>query len=246
MRARVALTALAAFLAAWTPCAHAGEINVSPVRVELAPGVTVGTLTLQNVGADPVRLQLHAFGWSMRPDGTLNLTPSDDIAVFPTLLTLAPGASRSVRVGYAGASPHAQRTYRVFIDELPSLEARRLGVGLALRARIGVPIFVEAPGTAAQPLIGDVALHGTMARVTVENTGTAAFMADRVALQAVDANGNALGGGEQPGWYVLAGERRVYDFRLPGGSCARVAGVALELRTSEGRTVKTTRPVRCT
>jgi len=244
MFAKRTCTLIASLVLALAPlAASAGQVDVSPVRFTFGPGQSIGTLSLANVGVDPLRMQLRVFAWTQAPDGSMKLSPTDDIIVFPTLLTIAPGASRQVRVGYEGPKPQVERTYRIFVEELPSLEGLQRGLSLTMRARVGVPIFVQPPNAKPQGRITGVAVRRNHIEVGLENAGTAFMMASNVAVRALDAGGNPILGLQQTGWYVLAGDRRTYDFTIPSTACSRIHGIALDITTDSGATLRETRPV---
>lgn len=242
LRRTLALIALLG-LALAPAAARAGQINVNPLRFTFGPGQSIGTLTLQNVGADPLRMQLHVFGWSQSANGAMQLAATRDIVAFPSLISLAPGEIRQIRVGYVGGKAVSEKTYRLFLEELPSLAGLQRGVGLAVRTRVGVPLFVEPENAKPKGRIAAVAVRRGHVEVGVVNDGSAFFMANRVAIRALDADGRPVLTREQPGWYVLAGDRRLYDFSIPGTVCGRIRGIALDVQTDAGLTLRETRAV---
>lgn len=238
------LTLVASLLLALAPlAATAGQVDVSPVRFTFGPGQTIGTLALQNTGADPLRMQLKVFAWSQAPDGSMKLAPTDDVVIFPTLVSIVPGGSRQIRVGYTGPKPLTERDYRIFVEELPSLEGLQRGIGLNMRARVGIPIFVQPPGAKPKGRVTGVALHDGHVQVDLANDGNAFMMANTVAIRALDAHGNPIVSRETAGWYVLAGDHRTYDFSIPSTACSRIRGIAYDIKTDSGAILRETRPV---
>ena len=105
--------------------AHAARFQVQPTRVDLAGTHHVGSLAVTNRSTEEVRFQITAMAWTESEDGTTGLTPTDELVVYPSLFTLAPGDSRSVRVT-SMASPGAREVpYRIFVEELPPLRSFR-------------------------------------------------------------------------------------------------------------------------
>lgn len=47
------------------------------------------------------------------------------------------------------------------------------------------------------------------------------------------AAGEALWEGEQEGWYILAGEQRVYEMPFPREECVKTKAVAVEVKAGE-------------
>lgn len=68
-----------------------------------------------------------------------------DLVATPIVLNLAPGETRVIRVGLRSQSPFdTERSYRVFVREIPS--SFDGGMGLQFAVRIGVPVFVPPAG----------------------------------------------------------------------------------------------------
>ena len=50
----------------------------------------------------------------------IELAPTQDVVFFPALLTLKPGEERRIRVGSTAAPGSIEKTYRIFVEELPA------------------------------------------------------------------------------------------------------------------------------
>src|SRR4029077_15634724 len=98
----------------------AATFRVSPVRLALTAPSTSGLLTLSNDSSETLRFQLTAFGWGEAPGGEMELAPTEEIILFPRLLTLEAGQERKTRVGDGAAFAASEKTYRVFVEEIPS------------------------------------------------------------------------------------------------------------------------------
>ena len=118
----VAAIALAAVLSSVSPV-FASSFTVNPTQIFLAPRTTSALLTLRNESDETLRFQLTAFAWDQSAEGEIKLQPTEDIVFYPALLTLAPKESRNVRVGTATRFEAVEKTYRIFVEELPSQEA---------------------------------------------------------------------------------------------------------------------------
>ena len=127
-RLRAAGLALFLFLAALP--AHAATFKISPIQIYLSAGKTTELLAVENQSSESVRLQVTAFGWNQSPRGDIELAPTEDVVFFPALLTLEPGKERKIRIGVSKPAGAVERTYRVFVEELPPLDVgKRLPVG---------------------------------------------------------------------------------------------------------------------
>jgi fimbrial chaperone protein len=123
--------------------AHAGSLEVNPVRVTLSATQLVAAVTVRNSGSEPTVVQLETQSWAQH-DGTDVLAPTSEVLATPPILTIQPGAARVVRVGLR-RPPDAQQelTYRLFLREVPPPEPIAQGLRVALL--ISMPIFVVPP-----------------------------------------------------------------------------------------------------
>jgi fimbrial chaperone protein len=230
--------ALAAVLLS-TAAASAGELEVTPVQLYVARGASSTLLTLKNQSTtEPLRLQLTGFAWKQKENGDMDLAPSDDLVLFPQMVTLPPSAERKIRVGTTAAPAAVERTYRIFVEELPPLENAanpEQGVRLNVRTRVGIPVFITPPKAAVEAKIETPAWtkDGRLG-VTVQNSGTVHFVARTLDVQGRDAAGTTVFEKPVQGWYVLAGESRAFDIELPKAACARTKSVSVTLTTERG------------
>lgn len=213
--------------------AHAGAVRVTPTRVALTASTASALVTVKNEGSEPLGLQVSAFAWDQDAKGAMRLTPTEDILVFPTLLTVGPGQERNLRVGAATPFAPTEKTYRIFIEELPPPEKPSESGEFQLRmlTRLGVPVFLQPAKPAPGGGVDAMAVREGRFTFAVRNTGNVHFV-----LQGVDVKG--LGPAGEPvferrleGWYVLSGGTRLYELELPPADCARIASVTAEART---------------
>src|ERR1700722_20328393 len=101
------------------PRAWAASFEVSPVALSLSAATTTGIVDVTNLSKDPVRLQVTGFAWRQGPDGEIQLGPTDELTFFPALVSLKPGEDRKIRVGVKAAPGLLEKTYRIFVEELP-------------------------------------------------------------------------------------------------------------------------------
>ena len=210
---------------------HAARFQVQPTRVDLAGTHHVGSLAVTNRSTEEVRFQITAMAWTESEDGTTGLTPTDELVVYPSLFTLAPGDSRSVRVT-SMASPGAREVpYRIFVEELPPLRTSPAPGPTRIRmlTRMAVPVFLPPE---RERIAGDVRarlLHDGL-DLELTNRGTA-----HVRVQAIRVIGEAHGAvtfdRSTTGWYLLAGGARRYHLPLSRPERAALERVRIEVRT---------------
>ena len=138
--------------------AGASTFTVDPTQVFLTAKASSRMLTLRNQSDHPLRFQLTVFGWSQNERGEMDLVPTQDIVFFPTLLTLAPDEERKVRIGVATEFGATEKTYRIFVEELPPLVQPEEG-GVTVLTKMGIPIFLRPARAEARADIGALALN---------------------------------------------------------------------------------------
>ena len=210
---------IAALLLAVAPhLAAAAEFSITPIRLEFERGARSAAVTVSNDDARPLRMQLRLMAWSQDADGADVYRDSDELVYFPRMLTVQPGEKRLVRVGLKSPAGAAERTYRLYLDELPD-SAQPKASGLNFTIRFALPIFLPAALEAGPSgAIEGLALHGGKLRVAVRNTGNRHFRIATVAARS--AQGSPQGfAAEAPGWYLLPGASRIHTIEIPAEVC---------------------------
>lgn len=210
-----------------------GRFSINPTLVVLAPGTASVLVALTNEGQGAMRFQLSAFAWDQAPDGEMRLGPTEDIVFFPQMLTLAPGESRNIRVATLASPEAIERSYRLFIEELPPSEAERQPGVVQMLTRVGIPIFVPPASRVEGAEIRDVSREADALSFTIVNTGNAYFVPEHVSVKTLAHDGAVLGERTLRAWYVLAGGTRKFTTDLPGLSLPKAAEVLVEARIGE-------------
>jgi fimbrial chaperone protein len=211
--------------------AQAGAFRVKPVRLTLKPNARSQILTLHNKSKKPLRFQISAFSWRQSRTGAIQLKPTRDIIFFPALLKIAPGARRIVRVGTVARFGKTEKTYRIFVRELPPLikSAKSAKNAVQVLTRMSIPIFLKAARSVAKARIAKLALGKGKVSLQVKNTGTAYFRMSNVRLLGRGKNGSVLFKRSLKGWYVLAGGVREYRVALPPKICAKLTSLQIKV-----------------
>lgn len=212
--------------------AEAGTFQISPTRIDLAARNSSSIVSLINTGVEQVRLQVKVFAWDQSPSGEQVLTEARDLVVFPTLFSLAPNESRKVKVGITIPQDARQRTYRLFVEELPPSNAA-LQRGLRVLTRMSVPIFQAPLREVRSGAVTGVALRDGALAIDVENRGTVSVMLRAAKATCRDIAGRQIWSGEAPGWYLLAGGRRAFSLTIPVDKLAKVTTVEVDAVTDQ-------------
>jgi fimbrial chaperone protein len=223
----LALVAAAIGLLGPASRAHAATFTVEPTQIHLSARTTSVLLTLRNDSQETLRFELSAFAWGQSPSGELQLEPTEDVVFFPALLTLGPGESRRVRVGSATTIADREKTYRIFVEELPPLD--RTTGGVRVLTKMGIPIFLRpAKETSSATLSGLRQQNGAL-HFTLSNDGTVHFVPQEIRVRGLAGAATAIDN-RLDGWYVLAGGRREFDMAFPTADCSRITSVIVDVQ----------------
>jgi fimbrial chaperone protein len=192
--------------------AEAADIRVTPVRIVLSTDNPISSMHIENNGTDPVLMQLSVVSWSQN-DGQDLFAPTNDILGNPPQFRLPAGADQIVRFGLQTTAGTDEKSYRVFVDQVPQQTAPANGVQTVLR--ISVPIFVPGKEAAAK-LQWDFSNGSGHPVLRVTNSGNAHAQIERITLS--DNMGQLRGQIDQPA-YILPGQFHVWTVQsnLLGG-----------------------------
>lgn len=221
-------TALVCLLLAFTAPAFAGRFSVSPIRVDLMPGVRIGAVSVTSEDDRPLVFRNSPSTWTQTAEGGDVYTPTSDLVVTPPLLRVESAEPRIVRIGTLREPGDVERTYRVFLEEQAPANPEAPGANIAVVIKFGVPVFVAPRSVHAAGAIDIVERKPGALTLQVKNTGNVHFN-----VQAITVNGVAAK--EISSWYLLAGMARRYAVAIPPEACS--GGPSLDLRVQTTRTV---------
>jgi len=229
--ASAAILALVAPLVPGAGRALAAEVQVNPVVVSLSPAARSAIVAVRNQGQEAVRFELQARAWGQSPAGEMLLDPTADLAVYPPVLSLGPGEERNVRIGAATPFGPVEKTYRVFLQEMPPPEKPEGAARVLVLSRIGLPVFLAPSRPVERAVLVDLAARAGKATFVLRNEGTVHVRPTAVKVVGRGGDGKAAFERELPAWYVLAGGTREYEVEIPAEGCAslREVEVSVEL-----------------
>lgn len=240
------LRAIALFLSVTLAAAgsvRAATFSVDPILVTLDKSNSSASIAVTNQTPQQLRLQVTGFAWSQSSSGKLELTKTDALVFFPQLLTLDPGETKRVRVGVTAPQGSVEKTYRVFMEELPPLQSVLAAKGRAqvtLLLKVGIPVFLKP---ALRPVVSGAVRNATIRGKTlafdVANTGNSHFSIQNVLISGKGRTGAEAFSQSLTGWYVLAGETRRYEVPITAARCAAVDSLTVQVRTDAGRFAQT-------
>ncbi len=149
---------------------QAQSLRVAPTSVEIiAPGATA-TITVRNVGRQPMTIQSRVFAWSSG-GATDVLANTRDVVISPPITQLAPGSVQTLRIVRTSKKPiRSEESYRLFVDELPT-KARKGQSGVDFVTRLRIPVFLTPQNAVAKSLQWRVRSSGGRSYLEAQNAG---------------------------------------------------------------------------
>lgn len=182
----------------------AGVFSVTPVRIYMLPRDRAVAVTITNDGDSPVVLQADIFVWSQKPDGTEELTLTDDLILAPPIIKLAPKARQVVRLALLKpADASRQLTYRMIMREVPEAAAPKNNIQLPIALALSMPVFITPP-PAVRSISCTPTRDGASVIVNCSNTGSAYAQVRELQLK----RGDNLEARFEGGVYVLPGAQK--------------------------------------
>jgi fimbrial chaperone protein len=212
--------------------ASAATFTVDPTQIFLSGRTGSVLLTLRNESAETLRFQLSVFAWSQNPSGQMQLEPTEDIVFFPSLLTLKPKEARRVRVGTATGFESREKTYRIFVEELPPVD--NVPDGVRVLTKMGIPIFLRPAKEVASATLNDLRQQNGTLQFTLANSGSVHFVPQSIRVRGLTGSNTAFER-ELEGWYVLAGGRREFEMVFPKTECAQVTSIVVDIQFGSGK-----------
>lgn len=209
--------------------------TVDPTRITLTAKAPTALLTVRNESSDPLRFQLSVFVWTQTPNGEMDLAPTEDIVFFPPLFEIGPRQERRVRIGTTVGFGAIEKSYRIFVEELPSSATKSAsGAQVKVLTRMGIPIFMRPASPTSTVNLSDLGLQDGRVRFEVKNLGNVHVIPRAVRLAGVDAGGSRLFTQDLESWYILAGGARQYLVDLAGGECRNVRRLEVQITFESG------------
>lgn len=206
----------------------AGNFGVSPIRLDLDRGTRTGALTVTNDDSErALLLQVKVYAWSQDEEGKDRYEESADLTFFPRIMTLQPREQRLVRAGSQLPAADREKTYRLFIEEIPEpRKAQEQGAQVAIAIRFGVPVFVKPLKEEFRGEIEKPKLSKGAVTLRVKNSGNTHFL-----IRSVSLKSGELFTEELPGWYLLPGVARTHSATIPADICKKLGRLEITVKT---------------
>jgi fimbrial chaperone protein len=159
----------------------------------------------------------------------MQLAPTDDIVFFPTLLTLGKGEERKIRIGSATSFGATEKTYRLFVEELPPAEKPTTPGIVTVLTKMGIPIFLEPAKPIVRASLSELTLTEGAFGFQIQNSGTIHVLPQSIKVRGLGEQGEAVLEREASAWYVLSGGMRLFEVPLPKPECERLRSLVVEV-----------------
>jgi fimbrial chaperone protein len=221
-----------------TGVALAGMFQVNPIRIMLSAQNSSALLTVRNDSPERVRFQIGVFEWDETPQGEMLLNPTDDLIFYPNLLAIDPGEERNIRVGSNKSIVDSEKSYRIFVEELPPVEKSNHS-GIRILTKMGIPVFIQPTKQSVQGQVVDVKISETEFSFEIRNAGNVHFFPRNISVQGRGRQGEAILTSQLQPWYILPGGVRVYSVEIPPQDCHKLQSLMVEVEL-EGKLLKET------
>jgi fimbrial chaperone protein len=231
----IKIFAICLFIGTYTAFpAFAAVFEVSPVRLIFTPGSRTDILTVKNDGEEKLSIQVKGYEWSQDPEGKDVYTDTKEIIFFPRIFTLAAKAQRVIRIGLRVPTGQKERTYRIYVEELPTPKLVET-TGVRTILRMGIPVFVPPVKTEVKSTLEDLnILAGGKVSFRVTNQGNVHFIVQAITVSGYDSSKKQRFSNEVHGWYLHAGRSRIFTQDVPKEACRQVSRIEVEVSTSAG------------
>jgi fimbrial chaperone protein len=232
-QAAVAVFALCTAFRVTVGSSAAGDVAFSPTHLTLTARTKNASVTLSNQGDSPVRFEVRGLRWEQGADGQMKLLPTDELVVFPALLTIDAHASKVVRIADSSPPSSSERTFRLQISEIPAFQGPGVqgAATISLRSQFDLPVYYLPLEERVVGSISGAAVRQRKVLFSVANTGTVHFRPQDVRIVGIGVGGKRVFARTLDAWYVLAGGRRDYSLALSAAECQSLAAVDITVST---------------
>ena len=200
--------------------------SISPIRIFFDGSSKTNIVNVKNVSEEEIMLEMKTVLWENRDD----FSPTKDIIFFPKILVLKKGEEKIVRIGHRIPETQTEKTYRMFIKQLPKITERQ-GSTVNIIMQMGVPIFIQPSTFSPEGTIEKVAFSEGNLNVFIENHGNVHFFVKSINVSGTDDSGADVFSANQAGWYVLAGNSGEFTMAMDREVCLNTKNLQVVIET---------------
>ena len=225
-----AMTAVGLFLANHSTAAN---FDIKPIKIFLDPQSKIEKLILTNISEEDLTVQVKGYQWTQNEKGQDIYQETKDVIIFPRIATIKKDEEKIIRIGTNLNSGSMEKTYRIFVEEIPSGEKiDTKGSTVHMYMKIGVPVFISPLKKEEKGAIEAVNLQKGKAEIKVQNKGNLHFMVTAVQIKGVNTQGQEIFSRDIGGWYILSGLSKAYEISIPQDVCSKMTQLNIEVKTN--------------
>jgi fimbrial chaperone protein len=215
----------------------AGLFSISPIRLDLDRQNKTDSITIGNDETErKIEMQAKLVEWTQDAKGNDVYVESDDLVFFPRIFAVDKQDQRVVRVGLKVPAAATEKSYRLFIEELPPPpDPGKKGAQILFVLRFGVPIFVRPDKEQLAGAIEGLEAAPTAATVVIRNSGNQNFQIQSLSLKSEAGYEKEIVGG-----YVLAGATKHVAAPFPPELCRKLGKLQIVMKTDRIGTIERT------
>jgi fimbrial chaperone protein len=206
------------------------NFSINPIRIFFEGAKKTDILTIKNESPKSVALQISAVAWTQDEKGENVYSPTEDILFFPKLLEINPGEEKIVRIGNKVSRSETEKTYRLFIEEIPD-NSRTETTSVKILTKVGVPIFIPPLKSAASGVIEKIELSKGSLRMGVKNDGNVHFIIRSIKVTGKDSAGKEVYAVEEAGGYLHHGRSKEFILEIPEDVCRMLKTLNVHIDT---------------
>jgi fimbrial chaperone protein len=219
--------------------------GISPIKVYFEKGSSSRDVTLDNADDKIVRLKVYAYKWAENGDGKRQLTPTQDIALFPSILELKPKSKRIIRLAAKLPPKQIEQSYRLLIEQLPEGVVKKTEVTpdgakptkstaqLNFLYTLNLPVFINPINIDRKSSITSSSVNGGNLSFNLVNQGNAHIFASVIEVTTKDSTGKAIATKKINPTYVLPSIQRKLTLDLPQEQCQNARSISIEVKGDE-------------
>ncbi len=225
----------------WSSVATATPFQVTPMRLELESGSNIGNVTVFNSGDKPLDVQVKARAWHQdESTGADLLEATKELVFFPKIFKVPAHGEKEIRVGYQGEVTDHERSYRLFIRELPVKKPNLSGAQFVVQISMPVFIYPTASSKPRQPDMRGIRVHDGKLMLEAVNDSARYYSLNRIEITGKHDDQEVMHD-ERGGWYVLSKSRRLFPLGIDRQQCLKMnklelTGHVLLAQSEEGDT----------
>lgn len=226
-----AALAVVLLLSSFASRASAADFQIQPTTLSLSAGEKSGAFSVINNGSEKIDFQISLKEWTQDENGKDVYADTEDMVFFPKIMTVEPNSQRAIRVGIKGPPSAREKTFRLFVEEIPTqkkeseAEKGKIRAGLTIAFRFATPIFVRPVKPQESAVVERLDMARGSVKASVRNTGNVHLKLRSVQFTGRAADGKEVFSKEFAGWYVLHGVAQTYEATVPKDQCQNLATI---------------------